>query len=95
MLLDRSRESMLDSRYQLGRCLKGVLLLARGDYSGLAFLRDGLAWLREARVRFNYVQLLGAFAKGLGEAGQIAGARAAIDDAVEQAESREEFWCLP
>jgi len=95
MLLERSKSSMLDSRYQMGRCFKGALLLAQGDLGGLTFLRDGLTWLREARFNYNFVRLSGVLAEGLAFAGLIAEARKTIDEVVKRAEENEELSWLP
>jgi predicted ATPase len=79
----------------LGGCLKGTLLLARGDIAGLELLRTALHWLREHRLSFRYSAFLGTLAQGMGAAGQTADARMAIDEALERCERSEERWCLP
>jgi predicted ATPase len=79
----------------LGRCMKGTLLLARGDAAGLALLRAALDWLREARFGFYEAKFLGTLAQGMAAAGQTAEARIAINEALERCERSEGRWCLP
>jgi predicted ATPase len=93
--LDCTAKMALSSRNAIGRCLKGTLLLALGDFAGLALLRDGLAWLGEAGFSFGYAMSLGALAQGLGAVGQVAEARLAIDEALDRSNRNEERWCLP
>jgi predicted ATPase len=79
----------------VGSYYKGALLLARGDVAGLAVVRTALDQLRNVNfVRF-YTGCLETLAKGLGAAGQLAEAHIAIDQALAQADSSEERWCLP
>ena len=95
LLLDYSAKPALNTWNALGRCFQGRLLLARGDFAGLAILRTALNWLREAGFTFHYVISLGALAEGLAAAGQPAEAHMAIAEALELAEKNEEHWCLP
>jgi tetratricopeptide (TPR) repeat protein len=95
LLLDYSAKPALNTWNALGRCFQGRLLLARGDFTGLAVLRTALNWLREAGFTFRYAISLGALAEGLAAAGQYAEAHMAIAEALELAESNEEHWCLP
>jgi predicted ATPase/DNA-binding winged helix-turn-helix (wHTH) protein len=94
MLLDVSSKHGLATSNAQGRCLKGALLLARGDIAGLALLRSALESLREARFALHYTIYLSTLAQGLGVAGQMAKAHMAIDEALERAESNEEHWCM-
>src|SRR4030095_2062736 len=94
-LLDHSAKHALTMWNALGGCLKGTLLLARGDIAGLALLRTALDWLREHRLSFRYPAFLGTLAQGMAAAGQTADARMAIDEALERCERSEERWCLP
>jgi predicted ATPase/DNA-binding winged helix-turn-helix (wHTH) protein len=95
MLLDYSAKPALNTWNALGRCFQGRLLLARGDFAGLAILGSAVNWLREAGFAFRYAISLGALAEGLAAAGQPAEAREAIGEALERAESNEEHWCMP
>lgn len=94
-LLEQSAKHALTMWNALGRCLKGTLLLARGDIAGLALLRTALDWLREHRFSFRYAAFLGTWAQGMAAAGQTADARMAIDEALERCERSEGRWCLP
>jgi tetratricopeptide (TPR) repeat protein len=94
LLLDYSAEYALNNWNAFGRCLKGTLLLAQGDFAGLAVLQTALEWLREARVTYNYAAFLGTMAEGLGAAGKLAEARVAIDEALERTDRNEERWCM-
>src|SRR5262249_54902440 len=63
-LLGLSAKHALTMWNALGRCLKGTLLLARGDIAGLALLRTALDWLREAGFGLRYAVYLGTLAHG-------------------------------
>jgi hypothetical protein len=89
-LLDLSAKNALWVWHARGRCLRGMLLLARGDRSGLPLLESALEWLREANFFYLYTMSAAALAQGLGEAGQTVRARAAI----EHANRKEEYWCI-
>src|SRR5262249_28900228 len=95
MLLERSAKHSLTMWNALGRCLKGILLLAQGDIAGLAILRTALDWLREAGFGLRHAVYLGTLAQGMAAAGQTADARMAIDEALERCERSEGRWCLP
>jgi predicted ATPase/DNA-binding winged helix-turn-helix (wHTH) protein len=86
MLLEYSVKHPMTMWNALGRCLKGTLLLARGDVAGLALLRAGLDSIREGRFGFWYALFLGTLAQGMAAAGQTAEARVAIDEALERCE---------
>jgi predicted ATPase/DNA-binding winged helix-turn-helix (wHTH) protein len=94
-LLEHSAKHALTVWTALGRCLKGTLLLARGDVAGLVLLRTALDSLREVRFSVRYTAFLGTLAQGMAAAGQTADARIAIDEALERCERSEERWCLP
>jgi predicted ATPase len=94
-LLEHSAKYGLTVWNTLGRCLKGALLLARGDVAGLALLRSALDELSAARFGFHYAVFLGLLAKGMTAAGQLDEARKAIDEALERCDRSEERWCLP
>jgi predicted ATPase len=95
MLLDASAKHGLTVLNAIGRCLKGVLLLARADRTGLAILRAGLERFREANYGFRFTIYLGMLAQGLGAAGKTGEARIAINKALERADANEERWCMP
>lgn len=94
-LLESSAKHPLTVMNALGRCLKGALLLARGDVAGLALLRAARDWLREARLGLWYTAFGGTLAQGMAAAGQTAEARMVIDEALERCERSEGRWCLP
>jgi predicted ATPase len=71
-----------------------MLLLARGDKSGLALLKDALDWLREANFIYLHTMSTAALAQGLGAAGETTKARTTIDEAIQQANRKEEYWCM-
>ncbi len=95
MLLDISAKSGLARWNALGHCLKGQLLVAKGDYSGLVLLRGGLDRLRAVGFAYHYAFTLGALAEGLGSVGRLAEAQAAIGEALECTDRTQERWCLP
>jgi tetratricopeptide (TPR) repeat protein len=94
-LLDISAKSGLARWHAIGQCLKGQLLAIQGDYSGLELLRGGLDRLHAVGFAYRYGFFLGALAEGLGAAGRLAEAQAAIDEALACTERTEERWCLP
>jgi len=94
-LIDLSAKNALPIWNAYGRCYKGMLLLRRGDRNGLALLQDGLGWLREANFVFLRAVPTAALAQGLAAAGRTAEAHRVIDEALEEAESNEERWCVP
>ncbi len=93
-LLDLTSKNALPVWNVTGLCLKGMLLVSRGDPSGLAVLESALAWLHSANFVFLRMMPTAAFAQGLAEAGKTAKARAVIDEALEQAKHNEEYWCM-
>jgi predicted ATPase len=95
LLLDITAKGALNSWNALGYCLKGVLLLARDDVAGTAFLQQGLDRLRKMRFVLGCTMFLGALAQGLAAAGQTAEAHQAIDEALERADRDEERLYLP
>jgi predicted ATPase len=94
-LLEHSAKHALTVLNALGHCLKGTLLVARGDIAGLPLLRSALDRLREARFSVRYPAFLGTLAQGMAAAGQTVDAGMAIDEALERCERSEERWCLP
>jgi predicted ATPase len=93
-LLDLSAKDVLPVWNLRGRCLRGMLLLARGDRAGLEILQGALDLLREANFVFLRTMSEAALAQGLGAAGETDKAHAAIDQALEQAHRSEESWCI-
>ena len=78
----------------VARCMKGMILLARGHEGGLTVLGGALDWLRAARYAEHFTFYLSAFAQGLASAGRMAEAHTAIDEALERSERHGERWCM-
>ena len=95
MLMEYSAKHPLSLWDPLGRCLKGALLLARGEVAGLGLLRAALDWLRGAGFGYYDATFLGTLAQGMAVAGQLAAAHAVIDEALDRCEHTEGRWCLP
>jgi predicted ATPase len=95
MLMEQSAKLPLTLWDRLGRCLKGALLLARGDVAGLMMLRTALDQLRQAGFGYYDAAFLGTLAQGMAKAGQTVEASAAIDQAIERCEQGEGRWCFP
>ena len=94
-LLDASGKHGLVVRNATGRCLKGMLLLAKNDRAGLAMFQAALRRLRELSLGFHYPLYLAMSAQQLADAGQTAEAGLAIDEALERADTNEERRCMP
>ncbi len=104
---DAAAEGVLDELYDhlarhgltmwtsLWRCLRGVLLVRRGQPDGLGMLEEALDELRQAGFRLRYPAYLGTLAAALGGQGHQAEAIATIDEALDCCEVSEERWCLP
>ena len=96
MLLEKAKEQGLAGWIARGRCLLGMVMLARDDYAGgLPLLEAALEELRESGAAPGFPAFLTAFADGLGRSGQTGDALTAIDQALMVARDREERWCLP
>src|SRR5262249_45397543 len=96
MLLDHSARHALIALHASGRCFEGMLRIKQGNIiGGLNGLRAGLDQLAETRFEPRYILFLTALAEGLYEAGEIADARATIDQALERCQRNEELWYLP
>jgi predicted ATPase/DNA-binding winged helix-turn-helix (wHTH) protein len=95
MLLDYLAEHALTVWNALGLCLRGLLLVNRGDAAGLPLLRSALDELRDMRFRLRYSAYVGTLAGGLGAAERAAEARTAIEEALEWCERSEERWYMP
>jgi predicted ATPase/DNA-binding winged helix-turn-helix (wHTH) protein len=94
-LLNHLADHTLTVWNALGLCLRGLLLVKRGDATGLPLLRSALDELRDMRFRLRYSAYVGTFANGLGAGGQMTEARAAIEEALEWSERSEERWYMP
>src|SRR4029453_2642914 len=78
-----------------GRCLKGALLIRRGDATaGFEMLRGALDELRETGFVPYHAAFLGTRAEGLMGTGNIAEGVATIDEALARSERDEERWCI-
>lgn len=94
-LLDHLTRHAMTMWMELWRCLRGALLLRRGDAAGIPLLRAALDEFRETGLRLRYPAYLGALAAGLGMHGQADEGRALIEEALACSARSEERWCLP
>jgi predicted ATPase len=79
-----------------GRCLEGILLIARGEFTqGADALRAVLETCDRSGWLVMNVQVLGAFAEAMAGTGQSAEALDAIDRALARAERSAELWNQP
>jgi predicted ATPase/DNA-binding winged helix-turn-helix (wHTH) protein len=70
-----------------GRCLRGKLLVIRGDFAqGSALLRGELEFCERAGWPIWYPEFIGALAEGLAGLGQVAEALAAVDKGLASAD---------
>jgi predicted ATPase len=95
LLQDHLAKHTLTVWNALARCLRGMLLIERGDIAGLPLLRSALGELREVRFVTRYPAYLGVLAQALGAHGHAVEARNVIDEAVTWAAAHEERWCMP
>jgi len=80
----------------LGRCLRGKLLVIRGDFAqGAALLRTELEFCERTGWPIWYPEFMGAMAEGLAVFGQIAEARAAVDKGLASANHGGERFYYP
>ena len=71
----------------LARCFRGKLLVIRGEFAqGSALLRTELEFCERAGWPIWYPEFMGAMAEGLAGLGQVAEARAAIDQGLASAD---------
>jgi predicted ATPase len=95
MLLDQSTWHGLAYWNGWGQAFKGVLLIKRGDATGLQVLTSALEEeFPGASAARRHVAFLGEFADALGRAGEIANGFAAIDEAIDRCEREESRWCF-
>jgi ATP/maltotriose-dependent transcriptional regulator MalT len=78
-----------------GRCLRGKLLIIRGEFGqGSALLRTELEFCERAGWPIWYPEFIGAMAEGLIGLGQVAEARAAVDKGLASADhGGERVYC--
>jgi predicted ATPase len=95
MLLSFLADHPLTMWNALGLCLRDLLLVKKGDVTGLPLLRSALDELRDMRFHLRYAAYLGMLAHGLGDAGQMAEAHATIEDSLEWSKRSEERWYMP
>jgi predicted ATPase len=94
-LLDHSARHALAVWHARGRCLRGAVLIRRGEVGdGLALLRTTLDELRETSFVPYYPVMFGTLAEGLAGVGQVAPALATIDEALTKSERDEERWWI-
>jgi predicted ATPase/DNA-binding SARP family transcriptional activator len=94
-LLDHSARHSLAVWHARGRCLKGVVLIGRGEVvDGLELLRTTLDELRETSFIPYYPVTFGTLAQGLAGVGQVAQALATIDEALGKSERDGERWWI-
>jgi predicted ATPase len=95
MLLEHSARHALWVWHARARCLKGFLLVRRGDIGeGVELLRAALDELLETGFVPHHTALLGTLAQGLAGIGQVAKALATIDEALARSQRDEEYWCI-
>jgi predicted ATPase len=80
----------------LGRCLRGKLLVLRGEFAqGCALLRAELEFCERAGWPIWYPEFIGALAEGLAGLGQVAEAQAAVDKGLASADHGGEHSYYP
>jgi predicted ATPase len=80
----------------LGQCLRGKLLVIRGDFAqGAALLRTELEFCERTGWPIWYPEFMGAMAEGLAGLGQIAEAHAAVDKGLASANHGGERFYYP
>lgn len=75
------------------RCLRAVLLVRRGDASGLPLLHDAVDELRDAGFHLRLCSYLGMLAAALGAHGRQDEALAVVGEALACCEAGSEHWC--
>ena len=93
MLIEHSERHALAVWQIWGRCLKGVLLIQRGEVgAGLTLLRTALDELRGTGYVLRYTRFLGVFAEALGSVGQVAEGLITIAEALARSDRGEGRW---
>ena len=95
ILLDLLEKHGLTIWNILGNCLRGTLLVKRGELIGLSLLKEALDDLRKARFGLRYASYLGTLAYGHAIAGHVMEGRSVIEEALAWSERSEERWALP
>jgi predicted ATPase len=94
MLNDHATRHGLEFWQTWGRSYHGLLLIRRGDAAGLQRLDAAIRDLRSIEFGIYFTSFLGAFAEGLGQAGETAQALAVIDQALARSDANDERWCV-
>jgi class 3 adenylate cyclase/predicted ATPase len=95
-LIGHARDHRLGLWHAHGLAYRAEALAQRGELAaGIAGFRAALAGFGEVAARLRVPAHQAAFASALARAGQLHEALAVAEDALRQAEEREERWCLP
>lgn len=95
-LIDVSTRQSATFWTSFGPCLRGALLIRRGEFAkGAALLSGSLETFRRTGNTLYYLPLLGSLAEGLAGAGQLAEARSANDEAIAESKRDGLGWYLP
>jgi predicted ATPase len=93
LLCDASTRHALIAWRDFGRAYQGLLFIARGDLKGgIPLLRVAFNELNAAFSGLRVNIFLGQLAAALGRAGKVSEGLAAINEAIDRAESTEERW---
>jgi predicted ATPase len=92
MLLDHTERHPIRLWHLWALCLRGALMVKRGDAAGVGVLRDALHQAGQARFLPRFMLPLGELAACLGEVGEIADGLATVDDALARGTARDERW---
>jgi predicted ATPase/DNA-binding winged helix-turn-helix (wHTH) protein len=92
MLLDHTERHPIRLWHLWALCLKGALMVKRGDAAGVGVLRDALNQAGQARFLPRFMLPLGELAACLGEIGEIADGLATVDDTLARGTARDERW---
>ncbi len=95
MLLQQPLQDMSGPWNSWGRCFSGLLRIIGGNSGeGIEILRSALDALPVNAFHMRHSAFLGEMAGALCRSGDIAGALAGIDEALERAERNDELWCF-
>jgi predicted ATPase/DNA-binding winged helix-turn-helix (wHTH) protein len=93
MLIDLGTRHNTAYWKNLGHCLEGKLLIARGEFrTGSTLLRAALETCDRAGWTVSYPEILGVLAEGLAGLGRLTEALATIDQALARADHGGECW---